>query len=53
MQLSVPGKVFAWITLDWVPHHLLEQKCPDQEGFTPKWSMIDHILSLWVFTEQK
>ena len=42
--LSVPGKVFAWIILDRVHHHLLEHQCPEQSGFTPKRSMIDHIL---------
>ena len=49
--LSVPGKVFARIILDWVHHHLLEQQHPEQSGFTPKRSTIECILALWVLTE--
>ena len=51
MLLSVPGKVFARIILDRVCHHLLEHRCPEQSGFTPKRSTIDRILALWVLTE--
>ena len=46
--LSVPGKVFARIILDWVHHHLLEHQHPEQSGFTSERSTIDHILALWV-----
>ena len=49
--LSVPGKVFAWIILDRVRHHLLEHQRPEQSGFTPKRSTIDRILALRVLTE--
>ena len=49
--LLVPGKVFAGIILDRVRHHLLEHQRPGQSGFTPKRSMIDRILALWVLTE--
>ena len=45
--LSVPGKVFAWIIIDRVCHHLLEHQHPEQSGFTPKRSTIDRILALW------
>ena len=51
MLLSVPGKVFAQIIIDWVRHHLLESQCPEQSGFTPKRTMIDRILALWVLTK--
>ena len=51
--LSVPGKVFAWIILDWVHHHLLEHQRPEQSGFTPKRSTIDRILALRVLTERR
>ena len=53
MLLSVPGKVFAWIILDRVSHHLLEHQHPEQSGFTPKRSTIDRILALWIFTERR
>ena len=43
--LSVPGKVFARIILDWLRHHLLEHQRPEQSGFTPKRSTIDRILA--------
>ena len=49
--LSVPGKVFAGILLERCRHHLLEHHCPEQSGFSPKWSPIDRILALWVLTE--
>ena len=49
--LSVPGKLFARIILDWVRHHMLEHQCLEQLGFTQKRSMIDHILALQVLTE--
>ena len=49
--LSVPGKVFARIIIDRVRHHLLEHQRPEQSGFTPKRSTIDHILALRVLTE--
>ena len=48
---SVPGKVFAQIIIDRVCHHLLEHQRPEQSGFTPKRSTIDHILALRVLTE--
>ena len=51
--LSVPDKVFAQIILDRVCHHLLEHQCAEQSGFTPKRSMIDRILALWVLTERR
>ena len=51
--LSVPGKVFAWIIIDRVRHHLLEHQRPEQSGFTPKRSTIDCILALWVLTEHR
>ena len=34
-------------------HHLLEYQHPEQSGFTPKRSTIDHILTLRVLTERK
>jgi len=43
---SVPGKVFARIILNRDCHHLLEHQHPEQSGFTPKRSMIHHILAL-------
>ena len=49
--LSVPGKVFGWIIIERVRHHLLEHQLPEQSGFTPKGSPIDRILALWVLTE--
>ena len=51
--LSVPGKVFAGIILHRVRYHLLEHQCPEQSGFTPKSSTIDHILALRVLTEHR
>ena len=51
--LSVPGKVFARIILDWVRHHLLEHQYSEQSGFTPKRSTIDRILALRVHTERR
>ena len=51
--LSVPGKVFAWIILDRVCHHLLEHQRPELSGFTPKRSTIDCILALRVLTERR
>ena len=51
--LSAPGKVFAWIIIDRVRHHLLEHQCPEKSGFTPKRSMIDRVLALRVFTERR
>ena len=51
--LSVPGKVFARIILERVRHHLLEHQHPEQSGFTPKRSTIDHILALWVLTKRR
>ena len=51
MLLSVPGKVFAQIILDWVRHHLLEHQHPEQSGITPKMSTIDRILALRVLTK--
>ena len=53
MLLSVPGKVFAWIILNRVRHHLLEHQRPEQSGFTPKRPTIDRILSLQVLTERR
>ena len=49
--LSVPGKIFAWIILDRVRHHLLEHQRPEQSGFTPKRSTVDCILARQVLTE--
>ena len=37
--------------IDRVHHHLFEQHCTEQSGFTPKRSTIDCILDLWVLTE--
>ena len=51
--LSVPGKDFAWIILDRVRHHLLEHQRPEQSGFPPKTSTVDHILALRVLTERR
>ena len=51
--LSVPGKVFDRIILERVHHHLLEHQRPEQSGFTPKRSTIDHILALCVLTERR
>ena len=51
--LSVPGKVFARIIIDRVHHHLLEHQHPEQSGFRPKRSTIDHILALRVLTEYR
>ena len=51
--LSVPGKVFAQIIIDRVCHHLLEHQRPEQSGFTPKRSTIDHILALRVLAERR
>jgi len=51
MLLSALGKVFARIILDRVGHHLLEHQHPEQSGFTPTRSTIDHILALRVLTE--
>ena len=53
MRFSVPGKVFARIIIDRVRHHLLEHQCPEQSGFTPNRSTIDHILALRVLTERR
>ena len=50
--LPVPGKIFARIILDMVHHHLLEYQRPEQSGFTPKRSTIDHILALRVLTDE-
>ena len=51
MLHSVLGKVFAWIIIDRVHHHLLEHQCPEQSAFTPKRSTIDRILALRVLTK--
>ena len=51
--LSVPDKVFLRMILDRVCHHLLEHQHPEQSGFTPKRSTIDHILALRVLTEHR
>ena len=51
--LSVPGMVFARIILDRVRHLLLEHQRPEQSGFTPKRSTIDHILALRVLNERR
>ena len=50
-SLSVPDKVFARIILDRVRHNLLEHQHPEQSGYTPKRSMIDHILALQILTK--
>ena len=44
----MPGKVFARIILDRVRHHSLEHQHPEQSGFTPKRSAIEHILAICV-----
>ena len=49
--LSVPGKVFVRIIINRVHHHLLEHQHPEQSGFTPKRSTIDHILALRVLNK--
>ena len=41
----MPCKVFAWIILDRVRHHLLEHQCPEQSGFTPKRSTQQGLLA--------
>ena len=51
--LSVPGKVFAWIICDRVHHHLFEHQRPEQSGFTPKRSTIDHTLAPRILTEHR
>ena len=51
--LSVLGKIFARIILDWVRHHLVEHQRPEQSGLTLKRSTIDHILALRVLTERR
>ena len=53
MLLSVPGMVFAWISLYRVHHYLLEHQRPEQSGVTPKRSTIDRILALRVLTERR
>ena len=50
--LSVIGEVFARIILDRVGHHLLEHQHPEQSGFAPKRSTMDHILALRVLNER-
>ena len=47
------GKVFAWIIIDRIHHHLLEHQRPEQSGFTPKMSTINRILALPVLTERR
>ena len=47
------GKVFALLSLDGVRHHLLEHQRPEQSGFIPKRSTIDHILAFLVLTEHR
>ena len=54
--LSVPGKFFAWLSLDTVRYHLLEHQRPEQSGsgrtmITPKRTMIIRILALRVLTD--
>ena len=51
--LSVPGKVFAQIIIYRVRHHRLEYQRPEQSGFTPKRSTIDHIHALRALTERR
>ena len=51
MLLTVLGKVFVQMIIDRVRHHLLEHQRPEQSGFTPKRSTIDHILALRVLTK--
>ncbi len=46
------GKVFAWIIIDRVHHHLLEHQRPEQSGFTPTRSTIDRILALRFLTKR-
>ena len=49
--LSGSGKVFVWIILERVRHHLLEHQHLKQSSFTQNRSTIDQILALWVLTE--
>ena len=49
--LSVPGKIFARIILDRDRHHLLLHQRPEQSGFAPHRSTIDHIFALRTLTE--
>ena len=44
-------KIFARIILDRVHHHLFVHQSPEQSGFTPMRSIVDHILALLVLTE--
>ena len=52
-QCSVPDKVFTWIILDWVHHHLLEHLHPEQPDFTPNKSTINRIVALPVLIERR
>ena len=39
--------------IDRVHHHLFEQHCTEQSGFTPKRSTIDRILAIRVLTKRR
>ena len=47
------GKVFAWIIIYRIHHHLPQHHHPVQSGFTPKSSTIDRMLALRVLTEHR
>nr|XP_027228015.1 uncharacterized protein LOC113819969 [Penaeus vannamei] len=47
----IPRKIFAQIVLKRIRNHLLRLKRPEQFGFTPGKSTIDHILTLRVIVE--
>ena len=49
--LSVPGKVFAHVLLDWLQPLLERTKQPHQSGFTCGRSIIDAILALRLLSE--
>jgi len=44
--LSTPGKVFALTLLAWIKTKLLEVRCPEQSGFTPRRPTVDRIVTL-------
>ena len=49
--LSVPGKVFAHVLLEWLQPLLTRQRRPQQSGFTRSRSTIDAILTLRLLAE--
>ncbi|XP_069983757.1 uncharacterized protein [Penaeus vannamei] len=50
--LSIPSKVLAYILLRRTRNHLMWHQRPEQSGFTPGKSTIDHILALRVTVER-